>query len=74
MNTSTQSQLYDTLTKIRVTHWFCGTVSALYAWSNGLVITKADESKVRRHLKKIGYKCCISRGIIYKINHCSINL
>ena len=74
MNTSTQSQLYDTLTKIRVTNWFCGTISALYAWSNNCTITKADESRLRRSLKKIGYKCCISRGIIGKITHCSINL
>ena len=68
MNTSTQSQLlYDTLSKIRINHWFCGTVTAYYAWSNSLFITKAEESKVRRHLKKIGYKCSISKGIISRI-------
>ena len=61
--------LYDVLASIEVTNWYCGKISALYAWSNNCTIeNKKDENKVRRGLKKIGYKCSIVGGMITKIS------
>lgn len=63
-----KKELYDTLALIEVTNWYCGKVSALYAWSNNCTIeNRSEQNKVRRTLKKIGYTCSIWGGIISQI-------
>lgn len=59
--------LYDLLNNIIVKNWYLGEISAAYAWSNGATIEKKDCAKVRRILKKHGYKCSIYGGIISEI-------
>lgn len=42
-----------------------GEISLLNAWQSGATIDKkTDQDKVRRNLKKIGYKAQFSRGIL----------
>ena len=61
-------KVYDVLASIEVTNWYCGKISALYAWSNNCTIaSKSEQNKVRRALKKIGYACSIAGGIISQI-------
>ena len=63
-----KKELYDTLDSIEVTNWYCGKISAFYAWSNNCTIaSKSEQNKVRRALKKIGYACSIGGGIISQI-------
>ena len=50
-------ELYDVLRSVTVNNWFCGKVSLLYAWSNNCTIeSKSEQNKIRRILKKNGYK------------------
>lgn len=57
--------LYTTLQRVKVHNWYLGEISLLNAWQNGATIeSKTDQNKVRRNLKKIGYKAKFSRGIL----------
>ena len=60
--------LYDTLKKINVYNWYCGNITALYAWSNKCTIeNKNEQRKIRYHLKKIGYKAYFGQRCILEI-------
>ena len=58
----------ELLSKIIVYNWYCGYITAYYAFANNCTITKNDSNNVRRVLKKHGYSCKIYRGIIAEIN------
>ena len=58
----------DVLKQIEVWNIYNGFISALYAYSNECYIEiHSDRTKVRRELRKNGYKCSILGGIIRKI-------
>lgn len=57
--------LYSTLQRVKVHNWYLGEILLLNAWQSGATIDKkTDQDKVRRNLKKIGYKAKFSRGIL----------
>lgn len=58
----------DVLKSIEVNNWYCGVVSAFYAWVNNCTISKNDANKVRKALKKYGYTCNILGGIICNLS------
>lgn len=58
----------DVLKSIEVNNWYCGTISAFYAWANNCTISKNDANKVRKALKKYGYTCNILGGIICNLS------
>lgn len=47
-------KLYDILASIHVYNWYCGNITALYAWVNKCSISVNDIKKVRYHLNKHG--------------------
>lgn len=58
----------DILLNIQVWNCYAGFMSALCAFSNGYWIElHSDRNKIRRMLKKHGYKCSFNGGIICKI-------
>ena len=60
--------VYDVLESITVSNWYCGEISALYAWSNNCTIENiSEQNTIRRELKKIGYNCSIVGCIITRI-------
>lgn len=57
--------LYETLSIIPCYNWYCGDINALYAWSNNCTIDrKSDQQRIRRELKKIGYKAMFSYSVL----------
>lgn len=58
----------EVLKSIKVNNWYCGIISAFYAWSNNCTISKNDANKVRSALKKYGYTCNILGGIICNLS------
>lgn len=60
-------KLYDILASIQVNNWYCGNITALYAWVNNCAISTNDVKKVRYHLNKHGYKLASSSGIMHAI-------
>lgn len=60
-------KLYDILASIQVNNWYCGNITALYAWVNNCAVSANDVKKVRYHLNKHGYKLASSSGIIHAI-------
>lgn len=55
--------LYSTLTRLTVNNWYLGNISALHAYSSGATIErKTDKAKIRRALKKIGYRATFRGG------------
>lgn len=57
--------LYETLKAIPCYNWYCGEINALYAWSNNCTIErKSDQQRIRRELKKIGYKAMFGNYIL----------
>lgn len=58
----------EVLKSIKVNNWYCGIISAFYAWSNNCTISKNDANRVRKALKKYGYTCNILGGIICNLS------
>ena len=60
-----QSKLCELLESITVYNWYCGYITALYAFSNDCVVENAsDQAKVRRLLKANGYVAHFNCGIL----------
>ena len=58
-------KFYDVLDSIICHNWYCGEITAFYAWSNECTIEdRNDQQKIRRALKKIGYKAHFGAGIL----------
>ena len=50
-------KLYELLSTIICHNWYCGEITALYAWSNGCTIeSRTEQQKIRRILARNGYK------------------
>ena len=60
-------EAYNVLESLKVNNWFCGEITALHAFSNECTISREDINKVRRALKKKGFGCSVSCGVIYTI-------
>jgi hypothetical protein len=60
-------KIHEILENINVDNWYLGNITAFKAWHTGATIKKKDCAKVRRILKKHGYKCSICGGIIGEI-------
>ena len=60
-------KLYDILASIQVYNWYCGNITALYAWANNCALSASDIKKVRYHLNKHGYKLTANSGIMHTI-------
>ena len=59
------AKLIDLLDGITVYNWYCGHVSALYAFGNECVFEyPKDRTKVRRLLKKNGYVAHFNGGVL----------
>lgn len=59
------ANLLNLLENIQVYNWYCGYVTALYAFNNDCTVEyPKDRSKVRRLLKKNGYVAHFNRGIL----------
>ena len=57
--------LYNCLETINVNNWYCGKITALYAWVNSCTIENRNEqNKIRKALNKIGYKAHFHRCIL----------
>ena len=59
------AKLVKLLENITVYNWYCGHVTALYAFNNDCVIDdNSDRAKVRRLLKGNGYVAHFNGGIL----------
>ena len=59
------AKLTDLLYSITVYNWYCGYVTALYAFGNECVVEyPKDRAKVRRLLNKNGYVAHFNGGIL----------
>lgn len=56
--------LYSILEKIKVDNWYCGEVTALFAFANECALSKKDIAKIRRKIKPYGYTIQTGDGII----------
>lgn len=61
-----KTMLYDVLKQIEVTNWYCGEVTALFAFSNQCALSKKDIAKIRRKIKPYGYTMQTDDGTIAK--------
>ena len=61
------SLAYDILDSIQVNNWYCGNITAGYAYSNFCSLNKVDQAKIRRRLKTAGYSCSFSEGKMYNL-------
>lgn len=59
-------KLYDILENIKVNNWYCGEVTALFAFSNQCALSKKDIAKIRRKIKPYGYTMQTDDGTIAK--------
>ena len=59
------AKLVNLLESITVYNWYCGHVTALYAFGNECVVEyQKDRAKVRRLLNKNGYVAHFNGGIL----------
>lgn len=58
---------YNILSTIQVENWYCGNITALYAFNNVCTVSKADQAKIRRRLLKAGYKCVFNNSILSQL-------
>lgn len=57
-------KLYDILENIKVNNWYCGEVTALFAFGTECALSKKDIAKIRRKIKPLGYTMQTDDGII----------
>lgn len=57
--------LYTILQSISVHNWYCGEVTALYAYTHGCTIeSRNEQNKIRKALKEAGYIAHFGSGIL----------
>lgn len=58
--------LHTILEPITVHNWYCGEITASYAWANSCTIeNKSEQNKIRKALKRAGYIAHFYYSILY---------
>lgn len=58
--------LYTILQSINVHNWYCGEITALYAYTHGCTIENRNEqNRIRKALKEAGYIAHFAGSVLY---------